>query len=247
MNVEKPNRPSNAPNASASSIPVEESVLNEDLTLALLKNRDLPAEDLEVVYKNATLMKSRKVRLTLAAHPQAPRRVALRLIREFYTFDLMHFSLMPAAPADLKRTAGELLVTRLSSITLGERIALARRSSALVAGALLLDKESQVWRPALENARLTEAAVIKALHRPQITSAFVAAICRHAKWSLRHEIRIALLQSAHTPLARALEFARGVPPARLRDILHASRLPEKIKAYLQKQCRGSIQRSTHKN
>jgi hypothetical protein len=241
MNVEKANKPSNAPNASASSISAEEPVLNplnEDVTLALLKNRDLPAEDLDAILKSAAVMKSRKVRLALAAHPRAPRRIALRLIREFYTFDLMQFSLMPAAPADLKRTAGELLVTRLSSITLGERIALARRSSALVAGALLLDKESQVWKPALENARLTEDAVVKALRRSHVTPAFVETVCRHAKWSLRHEIRIALLRNAHTPLARALEFARTIPPARLRDTLHSSRLPEKIKAYLRKELCG---------
>ncbi len=242
MNVDKADTPNNAPDAPASSPPTGEltsnSTINEDLALALLKNRDLPAGDLEAIHKNAAVMKSRKVRLALAAHPHTPRRIALRLIRELYTFDLMHFSLMPAAPADLKRTASELLVTRLSSITLGERISLARRSSALVAGALLLDKESQVWKPALENARLTEDAVIKALHRPHVTPAFVEAVCRHAKWSVRHEIRIALLRNAHTPLARALEFARGIPPARLRDILHSSRLPEKIKAYLRKELRG---------
>jgi hypothetical protein len=45
---------------------------------------------------------------------------------------------------------------------------------------------------------------------------------------------MALLRNEHTSLARALEFARRLPPAQLRDILHASRLPEKIKAYLRK-------------
>ncbi len=241
MNVDKAETP-NAPEAHASSMPRDELASNlagnEDLALALLKNRDLSAEHLEGIHKNAAVMKSRKVRLALAAHPRAPRRIALRLIREFYTFDLMHFSLMSAAPADLRRTASELLVTRLSSITLGERISLARRSSALVAGALLLDKKSQVWKPALENARLTEDAIVKALRRPHVTPAFVESVCRHVKWSVPHEIRIALLRNAHTPLARALEFARSIPPARLRDILHSSRLPENIKAYLRKELRG---------
>lgn len=208
--------------------------LTEDLALALLKNRDLPIEATEQISKNAGVMKSRKVRRTLAAHPRTPRRIALRVVRELYTFDLMQFSLMPTAPADLKRTAGELLVTRLASITLGERISLARRSSALVAGALLLDKEIPVWQTALENPRLTEAAIVKALQRPNATTAFVGAVCHHAKWSLRPEIRMALLRNQHTPRARAVEFARRLPPPILRDVLHASRLPEKIKAYLRR-------------
>jgi hypothetical protein len=71
--------------------------------------------------------------------------------------------------------------------------------------------------------------------RPGATPAFIKAVCQHAKWSLRPEIRTALLRSEHTPMARALEFARRIPPAQLRDILHASRLPEKIKSYLREE------------
>lgn len=216
----------------------DDLTLTEDLALALLQNRELPAEQIDAIFKNNEVAKSRKVRLAIAAHPRTARRIALRLIRELYTFDLMRFSFSPYAPADLRRTADELIVARLPSITLGERIALARRSSALVAAALLLDKDSQVWQPALENGRQTEAAIVKTLQRPQATPAFVEAVCRHSKWSLRPEICVALLRNAHTPLARALEFARRLPPAQLRDILHASRLPEKIKEYLRQEVRA---------
>jgi hypothetical protein len=208
--------------------------LTADLALALVKDRSLPSETIEQISRNAAVMKSRKVRIALAAHPCAPRRIALRLIRELYTFDLMQFALLPVVAADLKRVADELLVSRVASITLGERISLARRSSAMVAAALLLDKESRVWQTALENPRLSESAIVKALLRPSATPAFVNAVCHHAKWSVRPEIRMALLRNEYTPLARALEFARRLPPAQLRDILHASRLPEKIKAYCKK-------------
>jgi len=210
------------------------SALTEDLALAQLKNRDLSADDVDQISQNAALMKSRKVRLALASHPHAPRRVALRLIREFFNFELLHFALMPATAADLKRVADELLVARLASISLGERISLARRSSQMVAGALLLDKESQVWKPALENPRLTETAIVKALQRGATSPAFVEAVSHHSKWSYRLEIRAALLRNAHTPLALAIEFARRIPPAQLRDLLHTSRLPEQIKEYLRK-------------
>jgi hypothetical protein len=227
MDVKNPESALDSPHAS-------DSALTEDLALALLKRGDLLTDDVEQISKNAAVMQLRKVRLALAAHPRAPRRLALRLIRELYTFDLMKFALRPAVAADLKRTADELLVARVTSITLGERISLARRSSTLVAAALLLDKEKNVWQTALENPRLTEMAIVKALLRSNASSAFVEAISRHAKWSVRPEIRMALLRNEHTPLARALEFARRLPPAQLRDILHASRLPEKIKAYLRK-------------
>jgi hypothetical protein len=211
--------------------------LTEDLALSLLKTARLPVNEIELLAKNTALMKSRKVRLAVAAHPHTPRRIALRLIRELYNFDLMQFSLRPGPAPDLKRAADQLLVSRLTSVTLGERISLARRASPLVAAALLLDKETRVWQTALENPRITEAAITKALQRPQAASAFVEAVCHHTKWSLRPEIRMALLRNAHTPLARAIEFARRLPPPILRDVLHASRLPEKIKSYLRKELR----------
>jgi hypothetical protein len=233
---------SGANKSSASAKPSDENrmvamddSLNEDQILALLKSSDLAAEQIEQIARNSAAMKSRKVRLAVAANAHAPRRVSLRVIREFYTFDLVQFGRIPAAAADLKRIADELLISRLASITLGERISLARRSSALVAAALLLDRESSVWQPALENPRLTEVAIVKALQRPTVTAALVEAICRHPKWSVRREVRIALLRNQHTPLARAIEFARRLPPPLLRDVLRASKLPEKIKEYLRKE------------
>ncbi len=218
----------------APDLPSVPAGLTEDLVLAELKNRDLSGHEVEEISRNVVRMKSRKVRLALAAHPHTPRPIALRLIRELYTFELMRFTLNPLAAADLRRVGDELLLSRIASITLGERISLARRSPELVAGALLLDKEAPVWQAALENPRLTETAVVKALQRSGAVPAFVEAVSHQAKWSVRPEIRIALLRNAHTPLARALEFARSLPPIQLRDILHTSRLPETIKIYLLK-------------
>ena len=208
--------------------------LTEDLALAQLESRDSSAAQIEEISRSSTLMKSRKVRFAVAVHTRTPRRIALRLIRELYTFDLMQVSLRPVVAADLKRVADELLVGRLASITPGERISLARKSSSIVATALLLDKESRVWQAALENPRLVEASVVKAIAHKGATAAFVSGVCHHAKWSVRPEIRVALLRNEHTPLARAVEFARRLSPVQLRDILRASRLPEKTKEYLRK-------------
>ena len=212
-----------------------DTAITEDLALAQLKDPDLSTDAIEQISRNANAMKSRKVRMALASHHRTPRRIALRIVRELYTFELMQFTLRPSAAADLKRIADELLLSRLPSITLGERISLARRSSTMVAAGLLLDKEPQVWQLALENARLTEAAIVKALQRPAGTRAFVEVVSHHAKWSVRHQVEVALLRNAHTPLAKALEFARRIPPRQLRDILHASRLPERIKSQLRKE------------
>jgi hypothetical protein len=209
--------------------------LNEDSVLALLKQPDLALAVLEKISKNGGAMKLRKVKLALVAHPKTPRHVSLPLVRHLFTFDLMQLALFPVVPADVKRAAEEALVRRLETISSGERLSLARRASGGVAGELLLDEEARVMQAALENSRLTEAPIIKAVLRQDASAALVQAVCHHPKWSFRREIRVALLRSQHTPMARAVEFARGIPLPAFRELLQSSRLPAEIKAYLLRQ------------
>ena len=206
--------------------------LTEDLVLALLKRADLPSEVLEQLAKNGSALKQRKTKLALATHPHAPRHVSVPLIRQFYTFDLMRVALRPGVPTDVKIVADDALISRLKTVTIGERLTLARQGSGRVAGALLLDAEARVMRAALENSRLSEALVIQAILKPQAKAALVQAVSRHAKWSLRREVRIALLRTEYLSLARALEFGRGLPLPLLREVMLSSRLPERVKKQL---------------
>jgi hypothetical protein len=161
--------------------------LTLDLALALLKRRDLPAQVVEQLGKNSGLMKSRKLKLAIVDHPRTPRHLSLPMVRHLFTFDLMKVALTPGAPADIRIAADEALANRLEKISMGERLSLAHRASERIARALLLDSETRIVRAALENPRLTEASIIKALIRRNSSSAFVEAVCRHSKWSVRTE------------------------------------------------------------
>src|SRR5579859_624355 len=160
------------PQPGAVAVDSSAAALSEDVVLARLAQHDLSPEAIDEISQNSGLMKSRKIRLAMASQAHTPRRIALRLIREFYTFDLMQFALTPTAPGDLRHVADELLISRLASITLGERIALARRCSEKVAGALLLDKEARVWQAFFNSTRITESSIVRALQKA-VTGAFV--------------------------------------------------------------------------
>jgi hypothetical protein len=233
--------------------------LTEDLALALLKRPDLVPEVLEQIAKNVNALKSRRVKIAIASHPHTPRHVSVPLARQFYTFDLMKVALSPSVTADVKIAVDDVLISRLKTVTLGERLTLARRASGRVAAALLLDvddgkmindrsvdkkigdgknidpeklaREIRVMQTALENPRLTEALVISSVLRPA-SAALVHAVARHEKWSRRREIRAALLRTEHLSLARALEFSHEIPAPLLQEVLASSRLPAKIKEQL---------------
>lgn len=222
--------------------------LTEDFALALLKRADLPAEVLEQFAKNAGALKSRKVKIALASHARTPRHISVPLARQFYTFDLIKVALSPGVPADVRVAADDVLISRLKTVTVGERLTLARRSSGRVAAALLLEvadesvktsdakssraktktmnagtvsRQPRVMQTALDNPRLSEMLVINSVLRPNASAALVHAVSRHAKWSRRKEIRAALLRTEYLSLARALSSARKSPR---RSLTNCSRI-----------------------
>ncbi len=206
--------------------------LTQDLALTLLKRAELPPECLVALSKNVAVAKFRKVRLAVVSHARAPRHLVLPLLRLLYTFDLMQVAVMPSLAADLKRAAEEVLLARLETISSGEKLSLARRASGRVAAELMLDKQNRVRQAALDNPRLTEALVSRVLVRSNVSSALVEAVCHHPRWSRMRDVRIALLRNRSTPLGCALEFARSLPAALLREILQNSKLPQSTKACL---------------
>jgi len=211
---------SNAPDVLKTAI--SDPSLTEALTLALLKRADIPPALLELL-STKSMVKSRKVRFALVAHSKTPRYVSIALVRQMFTFELMQVALTPVVPADVKIAAEEALLNRLETITCGERLSLARRASGRVAAALLLDADAGVCQAALDNPRLTEAHVSKALLAPEASAAFIYGVCAHSKWSLRREIHVALLRNEKTPLSRALECAQEFSPALLREIFCSCR------------------------
>ena len=203
--------------------------LTEDLALALLNHLDLPREALEALSKNGQLARLRKIRMGIVMHPRTPRHVSVPTIRHLYTFDLMHVALLPSVPPDVKRAAEEVLISKLASISSGERVTLARRSSGRVAGALLLDKEDRIMQAALANPQMTEVAIVKALKAGHGTELLAPAVARHQKWSYRNDVKAALLGNKDTPSGRLIHLAAELPINLIKDVLRGGRLTAQAK------------------
>jgi len=166
--------------------------LGEDRALALLKHADLPAAAIEALASNPGIRDSRRVRLKIAMHPRTPRRISRSLLRTLYPFDLMQVARTPGVPGDVQRAAEDLLIRKLESLALGERISLARRSPGRIAAALLLAQPECVVEIALKNSRLTEPLVLGALGRPSATvkqiDELARAITASARWMQNREV-----------------------------------------------------------
>jgi hypothetical protein len=188
---------------------------------------------LEEIGSRKALMKSYAVKKALLFHPKAPRLVALRLLKDLYLMDLVQFAVSPAVAAELKRYAEEQVVAKLPQLALGQKITLARRGPARVAGALVAEGHGQVLPIALNNPYLTEAQVLKALAKDKVSTTVVQALARHPKWSQSYHVRLALVRHPATPVAVVLGFLPILTVNDLRELAAPGIVAENLRKYLQ--------------
>ena len=158
----------------------------------LLERLDLPASVLAAVADAGKWTASEGVRLRLARHPRTPRRIAIALLRQLFLFDLVRVSLLPSAPADIRRAAEGIILARVPHLAVGEKLSLARRGPSRIAGAVLAEGHPQAVKLALANSFLTESQLLKVLAKPDVPERVVAAIAQHPKWSCQYNVRLGL-------------------------------------------------------
>ena len=210
------------------------SALSEDLALTILRRRDLQASVVEAIARNHSVIKHRKVLVSVVEHQHTPRHISLPLLRRLFTFELMQVALAPLVLADVKRVAEEVLVGKLGTLSLGERITLARQASPTVAGALLLDNEPSVIEAALQNPRMTEASIVKSLARPEVAAPLLNMLIDHSKWSVRLEIQIGILRRAEASDSLVMKVAAKLPKRALQEALTQYKLPANRRELLQR-------------
>jgi hypothetical protein len=198
---------------------LENPKCDESHVTILLDRLDLPANVLSAIAAQTKWLAVEGVRWRLAAHPRTPKSIAIAAVRELYLFDLVRLSLLPAAPPDIKKIAEEIIIARVPHLPVGQKLTLARRGPARVAGALLAEGHPQAIKIALDNPFLTESQILKALAKPEVPERVVAAIAQHARWSSQYNVRMALARNARTPVAPLLAILPGLTANDLKELV----------------------------
>lgn len=201
----------------------------------LLERLNLPVSVLNAIATQSKWMGIEGVRFGLASHPRTPKRIALAASRRLYLLDLVRLSLLPSAPADVKRIAEEIILFRLPQLPVGQKLTLARRGPARVAGAILSEGHSQVIKIALNNPLLAESQILKVLAKEGVPERVVAAIAQHPKWSCRYNVRMALVRNPHTPFPFLLALLSQLNRNDLREIAGTSELAVHLRKYIERE------------
>jgi hypothetical protein len=214
---------------------LENPRLEEPHVSQMLERLDLSAIVLTAVASEGKWTSSEGIRLRLARHPHTPRRISFALLRQLYLFDLVRLSLLPSAPAEIRRLADEIIITRVPHVPVGQKLTLARRGSARVAGALLAEGHPQAMKLALANPFLTESQVLKVLAKAALPERVVAAIAGDPKWSSQPNVRVALARNAHTPAHVVRAILPNLTLRDLKDILATETLVAHLRKYIKQE------------
>jgi hypothetical protein len=147
-------------------------------------------------------------------------------------------------PVTLKKQLGPERPLRPAGrpLTLGERKSAARTNDREKIGLLLRDPHPMVVAILLDNPHITEADVVKmASMRPAVPES-LAKIAAHARWSVRHPVKRALVLNPSTPLADAIRITTTLRAAELAELSQDPSLPEPLRAHAAEVRAASLRR-----
>ncbi|HEX3762310.1 MAG TPA: hypothetical protein VHW23_26600 [Kofleriaceae bacterium] len=165
----------------------------------------------------------RKALYEAATSQQLPAIARLFLIASPVTMDDAQLARSLAPERPLRPTGRPL--------TLGERKALARTHDREQLLLLIRDPHPAVISILLDNPYLTEADIVRiAAARPAVPAS-LALIAAHARWSVRHAVKRALVFNPSTPLADAIRIMTTLRFGELRALAADESLPEPLRIH----------------
>lgn len=195
--------------------------LLEEEALAILDNPFVTPQILSKIAQTQRLTAFYSVRHKLVAHRQTPQAHAARLVHYLYWFDLLRLSIDVTVPAPVRRAIDTQLLMRVEKLTLGERMASARRCAPGLIKVFLFDAHPKIFEALLVNKRVRQDDLLALINSGRATPEQLRMIAEDPKWSFRYEIRMALVLNPDTPRAAAASQLRYLSRRDL-DRIHAN-------------------------
>jgi hypothetical protein len=192
--------------------------LTEEESLSVIDHAFVTPAILQKIAQDPRLSSYYSVRLRLVAHRRTPLMYAAKLVHYLYWFDLVRLSVDVTVPAPVRRAIDTQLLARVSKLTLGERIATARRCSAALIKHFLFDPDVNVFKALLVNQLVREEDLLIVASSDRALPEQLTLLAGDIKWSFRYAIRKALVLNPNTPRAVAAAQLRHLREVDLRAV-----------------------------
>lgn len=199
------------------------SSLLEDEALAVLDNIHCSSALCQKFAQDPRLTAYYAVRVRLVAHRATPQAHAVKFVNYLYWRDLVRLSVDVRVPAPVRRSIDRQLLFKIGELSIGERIASAKRCSTALIKKLLFDEELRVFVALLNNSLLREEDLMELASSPRAGGEQLDLLGRDRRWSHRYAIRKALVLNPRTPRSTAASQLRFLAE---RDLLEIHSNPD---------------------
>jgi len=209
---------------------VSSGELDEGEVLEVLRNPHCTVEIAERVVMTPRWLSSHAVRERLVGFRGMPLGRALNLLPTLPWLSLLHLAQMPQAPPVIRRQAERRLLGRITTMTLGEKVAIARRAHRPLFRRLVTTGDESTLTALLDNPRLVETDVLVVINTGRPSAGLLTTVARHYRWGERYAVRRALAESPDAPLPVALA---ALVQLKVTDIARTARkidLPDAVRS-----------------
>lgn len=186
-------------------------------------------ELVEAIVARPRLLAAYRLRRDLARHPKTPPVHAMRFVPGLYWRDLVELSLDTRLPPAVRRSAERQVLERLPALSLGERMALARRAGQGLLNQLRHDKHPRVVAALLENPRLTQATVLPLAAAESAPPEILRLVAESRRWGALYTVRLALARNPRTPPVVACGLLAGLRKGDLKAVAAHQRLASQVR------------------
>jgi len=213
--------------------------LGEQEILLLLRNPQAPPALLTRVGRDRRWTRFHEVVRLVTHHRRTPLPLAAALLPRLFWSELVEVAGAVQVRPVLRRRAEQMLRARVDELTLGERVALARRASRGLVATLAASPEPRVLVGLLENPRIVEADVVRIAAGCRTPAAVLAHLAADRRWGPRRSVGLALAGNPHTPIPAALGAAARLPPRDLRRLMSDAKVPTIVRVGAERLVGGS--------
>lgn len=194
------------------------NTLSEEEAVAVLANPYVTSQVLQTIAQSHRLTAFYSVRLRLVAHRSTPQAHAVKLVHYLHWPDMVRLSIDVRVPPPVRRAIETQLLLRVAKLTLGEKIASAKRCSPALIKVFLFDPNPKVFAALLLNQRLREDDLVLLLGSDRASPEKLLILAGDRKWSSRYAVRKALVMNPLTPRSTAASQLRFLTAYDLRWI-----------------------------
>jgi hypothetical protein len=169
----------------------------------VLRRPGCPGELVQKLSRCSWIMSSRTLLKLLVRHPRCPRHFAWDVLTRLGWNDLVEVARDPRTAPAVRPQCERKLIERLATMTLGERISLARVAPRGVIGSMIASEEPSCVAALLDNPFFTEVEALRLLVLNRSPNCLMV-LLRHPGWGRRIEVVRAAVRTRTVPLGVAL-------------------------------------------